>query len=87
MTFREKLADWISGGKLTSLEAQKKSNNKYLIDHLNEANKGLIDSMAKTRVENDWLVMYLDSIRRYTSAQKSGTAQKVTRMCNDALDR
>lgn len=77
MTFREKLEDWISGGKIseltlskTTLEANYMSASNYL--------QGMIEASLE----------YADAIQGildHVSPQKSGTAKKVARMCREAL--
>lgn len=71
MTFREKLADWISGGKLSDCRKER-----------DEAQKAWSDGLKDRRL----LYLAINEIWDYTREQKSGTAKKVTRMCREALD-
>lgn len=84
MTFREKLADWISGGKISCLtianleleEMNESLEGNFLFE--SRYSQGLLDTSYK----------YADTIHGildYVSTQKSGTAKKVTRMCREAL--
>ena len=70
MTFRERLADWISGGALSGER---------------EATKVYIDAcVEKVGEENAlWGAMY--DIYDATANGKSGTAQKIHRMAKEAL--
>lgn len=63
MTFRENLADWISGGAVVDA--------KWI---------STVERTHRINAENAIL-----EIHDYTAPQKSGTAQKVTRMCKEAL--
>ena len=70
MTFREKLADWISGG---ALSVDRKSKEVYL--------NALLD--ARRKESSLWSAM--NSIFIATADGKSGTARKIHRMAKEAL--
>lgn len=70
MRFREKLADWISGGAISKRE-----------DDLDYWRKMCQIQSQKANNYGKALI----SIREYTATQKSGTARKVARMCEEAL--
>jgi hypothetical protein len=82
MTFREKLADWISGGSVTLAKSQR-------IDLLKTINR-------MERVREDELRREVrawnkreSAIRRILAATengKSGTAQKIARIAREALE-
>lgn len=70
MTFREKLADWISGGQLSKCRKER-----------DEAQEAWRDGLEDCR----FLYVTINEIWDYTREQKSGTAKKVARMCREAL--
>lgn len=71
MTFRDKLADWISGGKLTLWkDANKQTLNGYLACE-----------MYALECRNA-----LREIRDTTATGKSGTARRIHRIANEALE-
>jgi hypothetical protein len=77
MTPREKLADWISGGKLA--EARKEASNSYAVASLNFA---AWLSMARREYHRRTT---LEAILAATKDGKSGTAKKVARMAREGL--
>ena len=70
MTFREKLADWISGGAITYAKGDAAYWRKV----------GTVQSDRAVGLHNS-----LFAIHAHTAPQKSGTAKKVARMCSEAL--
>lgn len=70
MTFRERLADWISGGALSKAR-----------EH--EATHELL--YAEIVMECSWLEDRMRHIFHVTADSKSGTAQKIHRMAKEAL--
>lgn len=70
MTFREKLADWINGGALSEALKSADESKDYLVAEMFDAHQ------ARTAIQK---------IHEYTAPQKSGTAKKVARMCEEAL--
>lgn len=70
MTIREKLADWISGG---ALSRERTKADRYLQRGLQAQSY-----ISELRDEILEILMYVDD-------QKSGTAQKVAKMCRKSL--
>lgn len=81
MTFRGKLADWISGGALSQLKAQLAEKDKRFQDSL----RGWDQTMASSGSHIVWLHGHLERICNETANGKSGTAQKIHRMAKEAL--
>lgn len=81
MTFRERLADWISGGALSQLKLQLAEKDNRFQDSL----RGWDDAITSSEASVDWLHGYLEKIYEETANGKSGTAQKIHRMAKEAL--
>ena len=84
MTFREKLADWISGGALNDAQniadCWKDLYNEVRIDYIqcrNQSDKGWAAA-------GQWRKA-IEYIRDETGGIQSGTAQKIHRMAKEAL--
>lgn len=70
MTIREKLADWISGGMISRL---RKRSDEFREGYLERAEAA------------DNLTWSIIAIRNSVKDQKSGTARRIARMCEEAL--
>lgn len=70
MTFREKLADWISGGALSKAREHEAVHEMLY---------------AESVMECSWLDDHMRKIFHATAGIQSGTAQKIHRMAKEAL--
>lgn len=70
MKAMDKLADWLSGGKLSLYKEQR----EHCLRGMHEMEREVI-RLRKAIMD----------VKNYTAPQKSGTAQKVTRMCEEVL--
>lgn len=77
MTFRERLADWISGGALS--EAYEDRNDAQ---HYENKNFAAAEHLSTKVSKYDAAIR---DIMRATADGKSGTAQKIYRMAKEAL--
>lgn len=84
MTFRERLADWISGGALSYA----RYDANLWEDLYNETRIDLIQ--CRNQSDKGWVIASkwreaIEYIRDETSGIQSGTAQKIHRMAKEAL--
>lgn len=73
MTLREKVADWLTGGKLTRLEQDRSEWRELAITSL------------PVRAEADRMRNRLAYIAHETASVSNGTGRKINRMAREAL--
>ncbi|OWV44238.1 hypothetical protein [Mameliella alba] len=84
MTFRERIADWISGGVVTRVRAANEAavmvQRNCRIERANA-----LDMEDRMRQRVGVMMWHLTSIEAATRHVKSGTGRKINRMAREAL--